>query len=450
MTDPQPIRMRTTPGMMRALLDRRRTIAMFEGQSAGHAGVIEFGPMGRRVWLVLDPTLAREVLLESARSVTKGEGLRMVRWVLGDGLLTSTDPVVHRRNRRLIQPAFSAAKIAGYADVMVAAAQRADQRWEPGSVVEMSREMAALTLDVVGRTLLGDDTAQDARTISESLETVLRRFGVMFFPGAERLLTSPLPIAVRIREATAAMQGTVERIIAQHRGSPDPADDMVASLLAARDGGDTLTDVQVRDETLTLLLAGHETTANALTWAWWLLDRYPRVASRLHRELGEVLGDRPPTYADMSALPYTTAVIAETMRLRPPAWMIERETLEPVEVGEYVAPVGTTLLASPWLLHHDPRSWGEDARRFRPERWLADDGGFDPTAPGQPRGAYLPFGAGNRICIGESFAWAEAVLILATLAQRWAPAAEPGQQVGTWAAVTLRPHPGIQMRLVST
>jgi cytochrome P450 len=436
--------------MLRALLDRRRSIEMFERLAAQHSGVLEFGPLRRRVWLVMEPALAREVLVESARSVTKGEGLRMVRWVIGDGLLTSTDPVAHRRNRRLIQPAFSAVKIAAYADVMVAAAERANRRWVAGSVVEMPQEMAALTLDVVGRTLLGDDTAQDARTISESLETVLKRFGVMFFPGAERLLTSRVPMAVAIREATAAMRGTVERIIAQHRDAASPPEDMVSSLLAARDGGDALSDQQVRDETLTLLLAGHETTANALTWAWWLLDRDPRAAARLRRELAEVLGGRSPSYDDMSGLPYTTAVVAETMRLRPPAWMIERETLEPVSVGEYVAPVGTTLLASPWLLHRDVRSWGEDAARFRPERWLGADGGFDPTAPGQPRGAYLPFGAGNRICIGESFAWAEAVLILATLAAGWAPASEPGQQVGTWAAVTLRPHPGIRMRLVST
>ncbi|HEX3906579.1 MAG TPA: cytochrome P450 [Mycobacteriales bacterium] len=446
----KPPHVRTTPGMLGALLDRRRSIGMFERLAAGRTGVVALSPMGRRVWLVFEPPLAREILVESARSVTKGEGLRMVRWVLGDGLLTSTDAVTHRRNRRLIQPAFSAAKIAAYADVMVAAAERMNERWTAGSVVEMPAEMAALTLDVVGQTLLGDDTAQDAHSISESLETVLKRFGVMFFPGSERLLASRLPIAVQIREATASMRATVERIIDRHRGSDSIVDDMVASLLAARDDGDALTDEQVRDETLTLLLAGHETTANALTWAWWLLDREPRAAARLHRELADVLGDRRPSYDDMSALPYTTAVIAETMRLRPPAWMIERETLEPVRVGEYVAPVGTTLLASPWLLHHDPRSWGEDAARFRPERWLGTDGGFDPTAPGQPRGAYLPFGAGNRICIGESFAWAEAVLILATLARHWAPATEPGQRVGTWAAVTLRPHPGIRMRLVST
>jgi cytochrome P450 len=331
---------------------------------------------------------------------------------------------------------------------MVAAAERADARWVPGSVVEMPQEMAALTLDVVGRTLLGDDTARDAQGISDALEAVMRRFGLLFFPGSGQLLASRLPIAVNVRAAIDTMRATVERIIADHRGSATPADDMVGSLLAAREDGEALTDVQVRDETLTLLLAGHETTANALTWAWWLLDREPRAAIALRRELEVVLGGRSPAYEDLASLPYTTAVIAETMRLRPPAWMIERETLEPLMVGGHLAPVGTTLLSSPWLLHHDTRWWGADAARFRPQRWLGADGGFDPAAPGQPRGAYLPFGAGNRICIGESFAWAEAVLILATLAQRWAPATEPGQRVGTWAAVTLRPDPGIRMRLV--
>jgi cytochrome P450 len=203
----------------------------------------------------------------------------------------------------------------------------------------------------------------------------------------------------------------------------------------------------VRDETLTLMLAGFETTANLLSWTWWLLDREPKAAARLRREIDAVLGDQSPTYDDVARLPYAMAVIAETMRLRPPAWMLEREVREPISVGGWVAAVGTTMLMSPWILHHDPRSWGPDAADFRPDRWIDAAGEFDASAPGQPKGAYLPFGAGSRICIGESFAWTEAVLVLAALASRWAPATEPNQSVGMWAAVTLRPWPGIRMRL---
>lgn len=442
-----PPRIRTTPNLLRALVDRRRSLAMFESMAARGHDVVEFRPMGRRVWLVNEPSLARGVLVDAGRSVNKGEGLRIVRWLLGDGLLTTTDVALHRSHRRLIQPVFSAARMKAYADVMVEAAVRTDRRWTPDSVVEMPREMARLTLDVVGRTLFGENTERDAQSITRSLETVLKRFGLGFLPGSDRIVQSGLPPAVKIRDAIDSMRATVERIVARHRDSAAGADDMVAALLAARDEGASLTDDQVRDESLTLLLAGHETTANALSWAWWLLDRDPRSASRLVAELAEVLAGRQPAYDDLGRLPYTTAVIAEAMRLRPPAWMLEREALEPVTVGEWTAPAGTTLLTPPYLLHRDPRSWGHDSRVFRPERWIGADGGFDATAPGQPRGAYLPFGAGSRICIGESFAWAEAVLLLAVLARRWAPRTEPGQRVGTWAAVTLRPHPGIRMRL---
>lgn len=419
---------------------------MFERMAARGHDVVEFRPMGRRVWLVNEPSLARTVLVDAGRSVGKGEGLRIVQWLLGDGLLTTNDVALHRAHRRLINPVFSPGRMKAYADVMVEAAARTDQGWSAGSVVDMPQEMTRLTLDVVGRTLFGENTESEATSITKSLETVLKRFGIGFLPGSDRLVQSQLPPAVKIRNAIASMRATVDRIVARHREKPD-ADDMVAALLAARDEGASLTEDQVRDEALTLLLAGHETTANALSWAWWLLDREPRAATRLRAELDEVLADRQPSYDDLPRLPYTTAVIAETLRLRPPAWMLEREALEPVTIGEWTAPAGTTLLTPPYLLHRDPRSWGSDAAVFRPDRWIGADGGFDATAPGQPRGAYMPFGAGSRICIGESFAWAEAVLVLAVLARRWAPRTEPGQDVGTWAAVTLRPHPGIRMRL---
>jgi cytochrome P450 len=266
-------------------------------------------------------------------------------------------------------------------------------------------------------------------------------------PGAERLMQTRFPAAVKIRNAITAMHATVSRIVADHRSSDFEREDMVAALLAASEDGESLSEDQVRDETLTLMLAGFETTANALAWTWWLLDRNPVVAARLRREIDQVLGDEPPTYDDITRLPYAMAVIAETMRLRPPAWMLEREVREPIDIGGYRAEPGTTVLMSPWILHHDPRSWGPDAEAYRPDRWINADGEFDHQAPGQPRGAYVPFGQGSRICIGESFAWTEAVLVLATLARRWAPVTEPGQDIGMWAAVTLRPHPGIRMRL---
>jgi cytochrome P450 len=438
--------MRATPKSVRAMLDRTRSAALFAG-IAKQGDVVEFGGLGLRIWLVSDPTLAREVLVDRGRQVTKGFGIRMISIGLGNGILTNEDPVSHKRNRRLINPAFSATALKKYADVMAAAAMRADERWRSGHVVEITDEMGRITLDVVGRTLLGDDSDRDARTVIDSLEVILKRFGIGFIPGATKLLDTNLPPAVKIKNAVTSMRNTVERVVTDHKRGDRRYDDMVAALLAATEDGEGFTEQQVLDETLTLMLAGFETTANALSWTWWLLDQNPDVAARLRAEIDATIGDAVPTYDDIARLPYTMATIAETMRLRPPAWILERETLEPFDLGDYHLNAGQTVLMSPWVIHQDPRWWGHDAHAYRPDRWINSDGAFDHSAPGQPRGAYFPFGAGSRMCIGEQFAWSEAVLVLATLARRWAPAIVPGQRVKTWAAVTLRPHPGIKMRL---
>jgi cytochrome P450 len=438
---------RSSPKVLGSLLDRRRSIAMFSSVARRYPEIAEIHIVGRKLWLISDASLAREVLVDHSRSVSKGEGLRVVQWVLGNGILTNEDPVSHRRNRRLIQPAFSTSRLRAYSEVMVAAAMRADARWQADDVIEVVEEMGRITLDVVGRTLLGDETDKDAQAVIDALSVVVKNFGLGFMPGATKLMGSRLPVAVRIRGAIAAMRATVARIVTEHRADPQKTGDMVASLLAASEDGESLSEAQVRDETLTLMLAGFETTANALSWAWLLLDQAPGTAARLRHEIADVLGERLACYDDLPRLPYAMAVIAETLRLRPPAWMIEREVREPIVVGKFTAPVGTTMLTSPWVLHHDARSWGKDVEMFRPDRWIDRAGGFDANAPGQPKGAYLPFGAGSRICIGESFAWAEAVLVLATLARRWELHTEPGQRIGMWAAVTLRPHPGIRMKL---
>ncbi len=447
MTTPAgPPTVRATFSTYRALFDRSRSTAMFE-KFAQHGDLVEIrGPLFR-LWLCSDPALARELLVDHGRSVTKGFGVRMISIGLGNGILTNEDPISHRRNRRLINPAFSASALQKYAEVMAAAAMRADKRWRAGQVVEITEEMGRITLDVVGRTLLGDDTERDAKTVIDSLEVILKRFGIGFIPGATKLLDTNLPPAVKIKNAVASMRSTVERVVTAHKRGDRDYDDIVAALLAATEDGEGFTEQQVLDETLTLMLAGFETTANALSWTWWLLDQNPAVAAALRAEVDATIGDAVPTYADIARLPYTMATIAETMRLRPPAWILEREVKEPIDFGGYHARIGTTILTSPWIVHHDPRWWGTDAAAYRPDRWLNDAGEFDHGAPGQPRGAYFPFGAGSRMCIGEQFAWAEAVLVLAILARRWAPVTEPNQDVRTWAAVTLRPHPGIRMRL---
>jgi cytochrome P450 len=216
-------------------------------------------------------------------------------------------------------------------------------------------------------------------------------------------------------------------------------------LLAAQDDdGSAMPDAQIRDEVLTLLLAGHETTANALAWAWLLLDQHPAAAARLHAEIDPL--PAAPTYDDLGRLPWTNAVVAETMRLYPPAWIVGRRLLADVPLAGWTVPARSLCVASQWITHRDPR-WWSDPLTFRPERWLDAAGRYDEAAPGQPRGAYFPFGLGRRVCIGESFAWTEAVLVLATLARHWAPALVPGHPVDIRPAITLRPAHGLRMTL---
>jgi len=435
------------PRDLRAVFDRRRTPGMFARFAAQHPDVVEIRMPGQKLWLVSNAAWAREVMVDNGRSVTKGVGMRLLRIALGEGILTTDDAALHKRNRRLINPAFSMSALKTYAEIMVAAAERAEGRWRAGRVVEITDEMQRIALDIVGRTLLGDETDQDAKAVTDALEVILKRFGLGFLPNPEKLIDTRFPPAVKMRRSIEVMKATVERVVTEHTDRPDARQDAVGALIAATEDGETLSAQQVRDETLTLLLAGFETTANALAWTWWHLDQNPASAERLRAELRDVLGDQAPTFDDIARLPYTTAVVAETMRLRPPAWIMEREVREPIEFGGYRAEAGTTILMSPWVIHRDARYWGADVEQYRPDRWINADGEFDPTATGAPRGAYFPFGAGSRICIGENFAWNEAILVLATLARRWAPVTEPHQEIGIWAAVTLRPHPDIKMRL---
>ena len=445
MTHPDLVRLRLTPRLLRGVVDRTRTTAMFEGfaRQAPYAALLD---LRFRTALVLsDPGLAREVLVTQGRSFGKGEGLRRTRFLLGEGLLTA-DRDLHRRQRAVVQPAFARKRMASYATDMVAAAREHVAAWRPGQVVEMTAEMQRLTLAAVGPTLLGTRTGQDASArVAPALATVLRAWEVALLPGMERLRETRLPGPVRTRAAIAQLDELVRGVVAdaRRRGT---GDDVVTALLAAQDEAHS-DDAQVRDEVMTLLLAGHETTANALTWTLHLLSDAPHVAARLRRKVADAVGTREPEYADLPALPYAYAVLAEAMRLYPPAWILEREALEDVEVGGIEVPRGRQLVMCTWVLQRDPRSW-VDPLVFRPERWLDADGRFDESAPGQPKGAWQTFGAGTRVCIGESFAWTEAVLLLAVIVRAYAPRREPDQVVATRAAVTLRPAYGMRMRLL--
>ncbi|HST67339.1 MAG TPA: cytochrome P450 [Mycobacteriales bacterium] len=385
-------------------------------------------------YLVGTPELVRELFGPLGRAGRKGRGLEQSRRLLGDGLLTSEGDL-HRRQRRLIQPAFHATRVDAYAQIMRTAAAELPERagWRDGEVRDIAADMADLTLRIVGQTLFAADLTDDSTTVSGALAELLARFQRTMVPGGALLNRLPLPSTKRLNAAIAELDSVVTRLIAEQRREPREGT-VLAMLLAARDEhGDPMPDRQIRDEVLTLMLAGHETTANALAWTWLLLDQNPDAAARLHAELAT------------DERSWTRAVIAESMRLYPPAWVIGRRMITDVTLDGWPIPAGSLVLASQWVTHRDPR-WWPDARAFTPQRWLGPDG-FDEAAPGQPRGAYFPFGLGRRVCIGESFAWTEAVLALAALARDWAPALVPGHPVALRPAVTLRPMYGLRMTL---
>jgi cytochrome P450 len=390
------------------------------------------GTTRQPAYLLSHPDLVRELLVVQGKNVEKGPALLAAGALMGEGLLTLPN-ALHKPRRRLVNPSFHHTRIAGYAEVMVAATDALDRRWaalRPGSTIDLAQDMSALTLEIVGRALFGAELAGESDDVYRSLELAMRGWEKTLFPGGERLLDLPLPAFKRMWAASESLQALVRRLV--HDAAGNRGDDLVSGLL------DSLDEDAVRAEAMTLLLAGHETTANALTWCWHLLSRNPGVRERLR---AEVVGTEP---AYGSELPFTTACIAESMRLFPPAWILEREVSEELELDGYRIPVGSIVVASQYAVHRDPR-WWRDPEDFDPTRWLVD-GKFDEEAPGQPRGAWFPFGAGTRQCIGESFAWTEATLVLARLARHWAPESLTDPKLH--AAVTLRPEGGLPARLL--
>jgi cytochrome P450 len=425
------------------LLRSRQLTAYLDRATAVAPELAHFRIGREHAYLVGTPELVRELFGPLGRVGKKGRGLEQARILLGDGLLTS-EGELHRRQRRLIQPAFHASRIEAYAEVMRTQATQLPGRagWAEGAVRDVAADMAELTLRIVGQTLFAADLTDDSTAVAAALAGLLGRFQRAMLPGAAMLYRLPLPSTRVVHGAIAELDAVVDRLVAEQRAGRGDDGTVLAMLLRARDeDGRPMSDRLVRDEVLTLMLAGHETTANALAWTWLLLDRDRAAADRLHAEV-----DAAPAGARPADLPYTRAVIAESMRLYPPAWVMGRRMTADVTLSGWSIPAGSLVLASQWVTHRDPR-WWPDAGTFAPQRWLTADGTFDETAPGQPRGAYFPFGMGRRVCIGESFAWTEAVLALAALARGWAPSLVPGHPVALRPAVTLRPMYGLRMVL---
>jgi len=403
----------------------------------GDVARFRFGP--RSVYLLAHPDQIRDVLVTRHRNFIKSRALQRARVILGEGLLTS-EGEHHLRQRRLAQPAFHRERIAALGRTMVRYAARTAGEWQGGREMEVTREMNRLTLAIAGKTLFGADVEAEADEIGGALSTALLAFKRLTNPLGPILDRLPLPQTIRVRRAAERLDATIYRMIDERRRSGEDRGDLLSMLLAARDeegDGGGMTDLQLRDEALTLFLAGHETTANALAWTWHLLARNPEAEAALHAELDAALAGRAPAVNDLPRLPYTRAVLAESMRMRPPAWVIGREPKEDFEAGGFRIRARSVVMLSPWITHHDPRWWPEP-ERFDPARWTPE------MEAALPRFAYFPFGGGPRKCIGEGFAWTEGILVLATLAQRWRLRPAPGAEVGREPLITLRPT-GLRM-----
>jgi cytochrome P450 len=391
--------------------------------------------------LLSHPRHARWVLQEGNKHFVKPiQGRRNLAIVLGNGLLVS-EGSFWLRQRRIAQPAFHKKRIHGFGERMVSAARDTAADWKRRAAREepfdVARDMMRLTLQVVQETLLGTSPSRDADAIGDAVSVVLAMANARF----SRLIQPPdfLPLAEnrRFKSAMGVLDGAVARIVIERRGAP-PTGDLLSMLLEARDEetGEGMDDRQLRDEVMTIFLAGHETTANALSWTFYLLGRHPDIARKMEAELDRVLGDRDPEMQDIGALPYTKAVFLESMRLYPPAWLLARAPVEDETIDGYFIPAGSRIFLCPWVIHRHPEFW-PDPEGFDPERFL-DESAID-------KFAYLPFGGGPRLCIGHAFAKMEGVLVLATLARRFHLSLVSGHAVVPEATITLRPQNGVMV-----
>jgi cytochrome P450 len=387
--------------------------------------------------IVNHPDLIEEVLVTRNRHFIKHFSLRQTRRTLGQGLLTSEGDF-WRRQRRLAQPAFHRDRVGSYATVMVAYAERMLAGWRDGQVRDAQADMMRLTLEIVARTLFDADLSGESAEASAAMETLLHCFTARLNAVIKLPESVPTPMNLRLQRAARRLDQIILDIAARRRASREDRGDLLSMLLHAQDedDGGRMTDRQLRDELMTLFMAGHETTANTLAWAWYFLARHPEAEARLHAELS----GRAPTHADLPRLTYTDAVITETLRVYPTVWVIGREAIEPCQVGGYEIRVGMTVYMSQWVVHRDARFF-DDPESFRPERWI---GGL---AGRLPRYAYFPFGGGPRVCIGNAFAQMEAVLLLATIARRYRIELQPGAVVRPLATMTLRPDGGLPVIL---
>ena len=421
---------------------RRGPLPYFQNLAKQYGDISYFKIGPQEAFFLNHPDYIKDVLVTNHQNFTKGLVLQRAKRLLGEGLLTS-EGEFHRRQRRLAQPAFHRQRIVSYAAVMTDYATAMRERWRDGATLDISQEMMRLTLAIVGKTLFDADVESDSGEVGEAMAVVMELFDTLTIPFFELLAKLPLPQLRRFDNARTKLDRIIYRMIDDRRRSGADRGDLLSMLLLAQDeegDGGQMTDLQLRDELLTIFLAGHETTANAMTWTWYLLSQRPESELKLHQEIDEVLGSRIPTFADVAQLRYTEMVLAESMRLYPPAWATGRLAVGDCEIAGYRVPPRSLVLFSQYVMHRDERYY-KHPLAFDPERWTPE------ARESRPQFSYFPFGGGPRRCIGEGFAWMEGILLIATLAQKWRMRLLPHHPIALKPLITLRPKHGMRMTL---
>ena len=396
----------------------------------------------RKMYQLSNPEHIKDVLVTHNRNFTKSRALQRAKIVLGEGLLTS-EGEHHIKQRKIIQPVFHQKRIRGYGDTMARYASGLAGEWENGQVVDIHGEMMRLSLAIVSKTIFDADVESESDEIGKSLTNLVTLFPRLLFPYSEFLDKLPLPSNKRCDDAIEHLDKIIYKLIDERRTGSVEREDLLSMLLDAQDESGSregMSDRQVRDEAVTLFLAGQETTANSLSWTFYLISQHPEVENKLHQEISEVLGERLPTLDDLGKLSYTERVFKEALRIYPPAWAVARRAIHDYEVGGYHVPRGTDIFMSQFVVHRDPRFYKEPLK-FDPDRWTPE---FE---AGLPKFAYFPFGGGPRRCIGEPFAWMEGVIVIAALMSGWKMRLVPNQKIVPEALITIRPKYGVKMIL---
>lgn len=430
------------PGLLRL-----STHEFLQRNAQRYGDLVHYKAFGRHVFQFNHPDMVQEVLIRDAAMQHRGIVMQRAKYVLGEGLLTSEEPL-HMRQRRLVQPAFHRQRISAYGEIMLSFAREMAARWQNGQTFDIHRSMLQLTLRITGKCLFDTDVESEVQTISDSVTAFMGFLPLAFLPFPNLILRAPFRFTRSIRESQQKLDAMLYPMIAERRNSARDHGDLLSMLLATQDtegGTGSMTDRQIRDECLTLLLAGHETTANGLSFIFYLMAKYPDVQELIFAEISAAFADGPasstPTATELyEKLRFTYRAVAEALRIYPPVWVTARAVATPYTYRGLPFPAGSLLLVPQIAIHRDARFY-PDPMRYDPDRFLPEN------AASRPRLAFFPFGAGSRICIGENFAWMETVLVLASVLKNWRlsfPTPVP-EELTLSSQISLRPRNGVKL-----